>query len=139
MPGPDLDARQPQLQLPGEFRVASGEARGGCTGQATVAEQQSERIRVHGDFAVREADGRTVKRQLVPVIVTSTKIPDHLAGGQYSEGLAAAAVVAGGYGPQVIPRGQRRGAVLGGDPVDVLLALGVHTDHRCGPTVGSDD
>ena len=108
-------------------------------GQAAVAEQQAQRVGVHGDFPVREADGRAVQRKLVAVVVVGAQVADHLAGGQDPERLAAAAVVAGGHRPQVITRGQRGGAVLGGDPVDVLLALRVHADDGGGLAVGPDD
>ena len=73
------------------------------------------------------------------MVVIGAQVADHLAGGQDPERLAAAAVVAGGHGPQVIARAQRRGAVLSGDPVDVLLPLRVHADHRRGLAVGPDD
>src|ERR1019366_9258400 len=113
-PRPDLDAWQTPLQLPGEL---------------WVAEQQAERVRVHRHFPVREAHGCAVQGKLIPVVVIGAQVPDHLASGQDPERLAAAAVVTGGHGPQVIARGQRRGTVLGGDPVDVLLPLRVHADH----------
>ncbi len=138
-PWPDLDAGQQPLKLPGELYVAGGEARRGRAGQAAVAEQQPQRVRVDRHPPVRETHGRAVQGELVPVVVVGPQVAQHLEGGEDAERLAAAAVVPGRHRPQVVTRAQRRRAVLCGEPIDLLLPLRVHADHRRGLAVRPDD
>src|SRR6185437_4215509 len=107
--------------------------------QAAVAEEQSERVGIHGHGPMREADRRAVQRKLVPAIVARAQVADHLARSEHPERLAAAAVVPGRDRPPMVTRGEGGRTVLSADPEDVLLALRIYANHWRRLTVRPDD
>jgi len=107
-----------------QLGVGGREARGRATRDAPVAEEQAERVGVHRHVLGCELH-RVDERQLVTVGVPATLVPDHVV---RLDGAPAATplVVGGPHGPQVLAAGERRRAVLGGDPVDLTTSLGKH-------------
>ena len=124
----DIGGGQGRVERFRQLRVLRGEARSGRRGDAPVAEQQAQGVRVQRDVAVRDRHWLD-HRQLVAMGVRPAKVVGHLLGLEHPAGLAVATVIGRRHEPQVLAAGPRGRAVLGGHPVDLLATLRVHAQH----------
>src|SRR5262249_18715400 len=130
-----VDAEQRRLRRGRQLVVPCRKAWSRLRGEPPVAEQQAERVRVERTLLWLELGGGCKQRQLVAVLMGSSKTPDHVSRREDTPRLPTTSIFGREDVPEVLAAAKRGSTVLRAHPKHRLVALRVDADDRRRPAV----
>src|SRR5690606_11442399 len=104
-----------------------------------VADQQPQRVRIHRDRLLWEADRGAQQRQLPLAVMSRAQVADELLRLQHPPRPSPITVVTGADSPEMVFGGAHRGTVLAEESINFLLTVRIHAQHGSRLAVRSDD